>query len=313
VGEHERNLQDFLQKDKIVTYASQFDIIGVTPMQELLQEMDSSLKGASAGQRRLLMLFIEDPLFFAFHSAGEIGKKASVSESTVIRWTQKLGYKGFLAFQQVVQVKMAEEKIQQQQSAAPQKESFLSSLFDEDAETINRLKKTLSEDQFLKAIDQISQADTIYVTSDFYDYGLAHLFSHWLNILLSRTVLLVEGDMNYYVQLSKIGKQDVVIALTFPRYTKTIIETIMTSKEQEASVIVITDTNESPASLLADVLLTVPINTNLNIDSYTAVLSLLTSIMRFVSVREIETVSENVKRIEKMYEKKNIFLTKERT
>ena len=259
------------------------------------------------------MLFKEDPLFFAFHSAGEIGKKANVSESTVIRWTQKLGYKGFLAFQQVVQVKMAEEKIQQPQPAAQQEESFLASLFDEDTETISRLKKTLSEDQFMKAIDQISQARTIYITSDFYDYGIAHFFSHWLNILLSRCVLLMESDVNYYVQLSNVGKQDVVIALTFPRYTKSIIDILMTSKEQGASSIVITDTDESPASLLADVLLTVPINTSLNIDSYTAVLSLITSIMRFVSVQELESVSENLKRIEKLYEKKNVFLTKERT
>jgi DNA-binding MurR/RpiR family transcriptional regulator len=120
----------------------------------------------------------------------------------------------------------------------------------------------------------------------------------------------MQGDTEYYHQLSKLSNDDVLIALAFPRYT---METLQIAKEQASTIIVFTDRRDSPVTPFGDEVLIVPISTNLSIDSYTAVHALLTSIMRFLYVKEHEQVKRNLARIDAMYERKSIFIHSEPT
>ena len=283
-------------------------------MKDLLHKIDNSYKDFSAGQKRIADLYKENQIVLAFSSALEVGKKVNVSESTVIRWAQKLGFKGYAEFQSVMQKKLAEQRIEQVEDDDTQvyaSQSILKNLLDADIKSISHLKETLREEQLLQVVDLIGSAKKIYVTSNFFDFGLAHSFTHWMNRVLDHTELLMQGDMQYYHQLSKLTKDDVLIAFAFPRYTKNVMETLQTAKEQGTSVIVITDKTDAPVAPYADELLLVPISTNLSIDSYTAVHALLTSIMRFIYVKEHEKVKENLIRIDAMYERKEIFIQSE--
>lgn len=283
-------------------------------MKDLLHEIENSYKDFSAGQKRIADLYKENQIVLAFSSALEVGKKVNVSESTVIRWAQKLGFKGYAEFQSVMQKKLAEQRIEQVEDEDTEvfaSQSILKNLLDADIKSIAQLKETLQEEQLLQVVDLIGSARKIYVTSNFFDFGLAHSFTHWMNRVLDHTELLMQGDMQYYHQLSKLTKDDVLIAFAFPRYTKNVMETLQTAKEQGTSVIVITDKADAPVAQYADELLLVPISTNLSIDSYTAVHALLTSIMRFIYVKEHEKVKENLIRIDTMYERKEIFIQSE--
>ncbi len=285
-------------------------------MKDLLHKIENSYKDFSAGQKRVADLFKENQIVLAFSSALEIGKKVNVSESTVIRWAQKLGFKGYAEFQHVIQKKLAEQRIEQveddEKNAYPS-QSILKNLLDADINSIAQLKETLQEEELLQTVDALVSATKIYVTSNFFDYGLAHTFTHWMNMVLNHTELLMQGDVQYYHQLSKLTEEDVLIAFAFPRYTKNVLETLQTAKEQGATVIVITDTMEAPVAKYGDKVLIVPVSTNLSVDSYTAVHALLTSIMRFIYVKEHEKVKRNLERIEMMYERKEIFVQKELT
>jgi DNA-binding MurR/RpiR family transcriptional regulator len=280
-------------------------------MQDLMQGISKSYKNFSSGQKKIVDLFIEEPIFLAFSSALEVGKRVKVSESTVIRWTQKLGYKGYAEFQQVVQRKLAEERLGQSADMAiaspPTNQSFLENLLDADIASIVELKKTVDEDKLLQAVDSISQAKGVYVTSNFFDYGLAFSFTTWLNLTLGHAELLMQGDPDYFRKLSKLGAEDVVVAFIFPRYTRAALDTLDAAKKRGAKVIVVTDTPESPGHDYADIALEVAVNSNLNIDSYTAVHALLTSIMRFVYVKDHEKVKGNLEKVEIIYKEKNIF------
>ncbi|MGE6486772.1 MurR/RpiR family transcriptional regulator [Paenisporosarcina sp. NPDC076898] len=285
-------------------------------MKDLLHKIENSYKDFSAGQKRIADLFKENQILLAFSSASEIGKKVEVSESTVIRWAQKLGFKGYAEFQHVIQKKLAERRIEQvedQDTTEYTSQSIVKNLLDADIKSISQLKETLQEEQLLQVVDLIGSAKRIYVTSNFFDFGLAHSFTHWMNRVLDKTELLMQGDMQYYHQLSKLTEDDILIAFAFPRYTKNVMETLQTAKEQGSTVIVITDHVDAPVAPYADELLLVPISTTLSIDSYTAVHALLTSIMRFIYVKEHEKVKQNLARIDAMYERKGIFTRNETT
>lgn len=279
-------------------------------MQDLLRSVSESYEHFSSGQKKVGDLFFREPIFLAFSSALEVGRRVNVSESTVIRWTQKLGYKGYAEFQQVVQRKLAEDRLEQsEQEARPPNadQSFLENLFDAEIASIVKLKQSMKEDVLLQAVDLISSANRIYVTSDFFDYGLAHWFAGWLDMTVGSTEMIFPSDRHYYSQLAKLEPGDILIAFVFPRYTKMVVETVQSAKDRGAGVVLLTDSSKSPAVNFADISLTVDVSTNLNIDSYTAVHALLTSVMRFVYVKEHTKVKENLARLEAVYNDKNVF------
>lgn len=280
-------------------------------MQDLLRNVSDSYKDFSSGQKKIGDLFFKEPIFLAFSSALEVGKRVNVSESTVIRWSQKLGYRGYAEFQHVLQRKLAEERFEQVEEAnvqPPVEQSFLANLLDADIASISQLKQTMDEDQLLQAVDWIGQARNIYVTSNFFDYGLAHFMTSWLSLTLDHAELLMPGEGRYYRQLSDLTSEDTLIAFVFPRYTKSVLDTLATAKKQGAKVILITDAMDSPAAAAADIALEVNVNSNLNIDSYTAVHALIASIMRFIYVKEHAKVKSNLAKVEAIYKEKEIFI-----
>lgn len=283
-------------------------------MQDLLRNVSDSYKSFSSGQKKLGDLFFREPTFLAFSSAFEVGKRVQVSESTVIRWTQRLGYKGYTEFQQVIQRKLAQERIEQAQvetSKPLSEQSFLENLLDADISSIVKLKKTMDEEKLLQVVDKISNADHIFVTGNFFDYGLVHWFSSWLNMAIDRTQMIMPEEGEFYSQLAKVKQDDLVIAFVFPRYTKLLVETLRIAKLQGAEIVILSDSYESPAAELADISLKVSVNSNLTIDSYAAVHALLTSIMRFVYVKDHAKVKDNLSRIEEVYKEKDLFIPME--
>lgn len=277
-------------------------------MQDLMRTISKSYENFSAGQKKVGDLFIEEPIFLAFSSALEVGRKVNVSESTVIRWAQKLGYRGYAEFQEVVQQKLAQERIEQNNADAAQQisnQSFLKNLLDSDIALLQQLKQQLDEEKLLQVVDGISQSKKLYITGNLFDYGMVHSFANWLNHTLNHTELLMPGDAHYYLQLSKLEEDNTVIAFSFPRYEKKVTETLETARRQGTNIIVIADSSKAPTLELADIFLQVPMSSNLGIDSYTAVHALMTSIMRFVYVKEHTKVKENLERIDAVYTEKD--------
>ncbi|MTD31073.1 MurR/RpiR family transcriptional regulator [Planomicrobium sp. YIM 101495] len=279
-------------------------------MQELLRIISDSYKHFSSGQKKVAELFFDKPIVLAFSSALEVGRQVEVSESTVIRWTQKLGYRGYAEFQHVLQRKLAEERIEQVQevSADSDGQSFLGKLLDSDIANIHKLKQVIDEETLLHAVDRISEAHKVYVTSNFFDEGLASWFSTWLNGALNHTDVLMPDQSTYYQSLSRLEQGDVMVALVFPRYTRAVLETLAMAKEKGAYIIILTDPDDSPAAAYADIALRVAVDSNLNIGSYTAVHALLTSLMRFIYVKQHAEVKANLEKAEVLFKERNVFL-----
>lgn len=278
-------------------------------MQDMLRAISNSYNNFSSGQKKISDLFIQEPIFLAFSSALEVGKRGDVSESTVIRWAQKLGYKGYAEFQQVLQRKLAEERFGQteQKTAEPVAQSFLENLLDADISSLVKLKQSVDEETVLRVVDNIINAECLYVTSNFFDYGLAHWFASWLDTALDHTELLMPSDAHYFNRLARMKSGDIIIAFAFSRNTKSLIDTLKTARELKIKVIVFKDTEDSVVADYADISIPIFIDTNLNVDSYTAVHSILASIMRFVYVKEHEKVKRNFSRLENTYKEKDIF------
>ncbi len=109
---------------------------------------------------------------------------------------------------------------------------------------IQNIRSTLDEldiDAFEKAIDRIIQARTIYVLGLRASAPIAQFFAHYLKFIFSDVQVVTSGVSDIFEQLSRIGENDLLIGLSFPRYTSRTIEAMQFAHSRGASLIAITD------------------------------------------------------------------------
>ena len=70
---------------------------------DVLLSIEQRMNTFSKGQKRIAQLIFERPNEVCFMTAAQIGKRADVSESTVVRFACELGYKGFPGLQKDLQ------------------------------------------------------------------------------------------------------------------------------------------------------------------------------------------------------------------
>ncbi|WP_342600229.1 MurR/RpiR family transcriptional regulator [Psychrobacillus sp. FSL H8-0483] len=281
-------------------------------MEEFMKILRENFEILSKSQQRVAKLIFDNPSIITFSTALEIGGLANVSESTVIRFSQTLGYKGFTDLQDTIRQSIPQGRIlvQSQEVTNFEQSSLLNDLVIGDIHNLQQLIQNIDDIKLRKVVADIGKAEKIYVVGNLSTYGLAHFFSQWLQMLLGNAELLTLDSINYYSQISKIDKNTVVIPIIFPRYINSTLKVAQQSKEHGAKIIAITDSELSPIAAYADELLTVPINSKIEIDSYTAVMALINALTRYISILEKTRVRENLENIEQLYLRNNIFFSK---
>jgi len=208
-------------------------------VEELIKRLRSNFKHLSKGQKQVAKLLFDDPSVITFSPAFEVGKMVNVSESTVIRLSQTLGYKGFAELQEIIRQSTPQGRIltQHQEVSNIQKgNSLFSDLMRGDLNNIQNLMDSLEESTIQEAAKMIGHAERIYIIGSMSTYGLAHFFSQWLNMLLGNAELLVPDSTEYYTQLSKVNGNSLVIPITFPRYMKSTVKTVDMVKKKGACI-----------------------------------------------------------------------------
>lgn len=264
----------------------------------------------SAGQKKVAKVFFESPELIAFTPAFEIGRNVGVSESTVIRLTQSLGYKGYAELQEIVQQELQDGRTLSQHQTITEVGSegpFYNKLFQEDIRNMERTMQMLKQSDFEKAVKLISNAAKIFVVGSLSSQSMASYLAHWLNMFFQNTNLLSEKDMQYYTQLSQIDDNSLVIPITFPRYVKSTIQLAEYTKVQGSKILSITDSELSPIREFSDIMLISPISTEIKIDSYTAPLALINSLIRSVAIANDKQVEKSLRKIEQILHDNQVF------
>lgn len=274
------------------------------------QQLEEKYPLLSDAQKKVAKVFFEKPEVIAFTPAFEIGKDVGVSESTVIRLSQAIGYKGYAELQKMIQQELQNGRTLSQYQTiikAGNERPFYNKLFKEDIRNIEKTMEKLDENDFEKAIQMITDAENIFVLGSFSSFAIASYLSHWLNMFFHNTSLLMEGDPQYYTHLSKVNTNTLIISIIFPRYAKTTLQLTKRTKEQGARILSVTDSKLSPIREYSNIMLISPINTEMRIDSYTAALSLISCLIRSVAIKNNQEVESSLREIEKVLSENEIF------
>lgn len=281
-------------------------------MSSVLQTIRNRMDGFSKGQKRIAEYILNDYDKAAFMTAAKLGKTAQVSESTVVRFAAELGYRGYPAMQKELQELIRGRLTSVQRINASESDikdgDLLSSTMQRDMDSIHTTIEQVDRAAFANVVEQLMQAEHVYILGVRSSAFLAGYLNFYLHLLMDNVTLVqntAAGEI--YEQIVHIGPKDVLLAISFPRYSNMVIRAVDMAYERGAAVIAITDNNLSPLMRYATESLFVRCEALAYVDSLAAPLSLLNALVLAVGRRRKQEVADTFSHLEQVWSKYDIF------
>ena len=278
----------------------------------LLATMEQKMKHLSKGHKKIAAYIIENYDKAAFMTAATLGQKVGVSESTVVRFAMELGFKGYPELQkelhQMIKSKLTAVQRMQVSESLIGNGDVIQSVLSGDIELIRATAEQTSRVAFKEAVEDINSARRIYILGARSSSALASFLAFYFHLVFESVHLVdTTGEAEMFEQMFRIGKEDVCIAISFPRYSKQTVKALRFASDRKAKTIAITDTAKSPIAPLADHLLIARSSMASVVDSLTAPLSLINALIVGVTLARREETSENFSRLESIWEKYQVY------
>lgn len=279
---------------------------------DILGRIKQDFTSYSKGQKLIATFILENYDKAAYMTAAKMGALVGVSESTVVRFATQLGYAGYPEFQrslqEVIRSKLTSVQRIQVTNSRIGDGDVLESVLTADAEKIRRTLEGIDKRSFDEAIKKIVGAKNIYIIGVRSSSSLAGFLNFNLRLIFSNVHFVqTTSGSEMFEQLMHMGEGDVMIAISFPRYSKRIINAVEYAHSVKADVIALTDSPSSPIAEYADQLLTAQSDMASFVDSLVAPLSIINAIIVGVSRVKGEEISRQLEKLEGIWDEYEVY------
>lgn len=276
--------------------------------------IESRLQGMSKGHKAIANFILESYDKAAFMTAAKLGEEVGVSESTVVRFTTELGFEGYPEFQKALQEDLKSKLTSVQRLGLTEKfESDSEALRSVVAQDITNLKDTLSlidDKEFDKAVSTILNARKIYIMGIRASAPLSEFMHFYMTLLFDDVVLVRSTCTNeLFEQIMPIGEGDVMIGISFPRYSARTINSMGYAKSKGATIIAITDKDDTAMTEYADIKLFARSSMASFVDSLTAPLSLINALLVSLGMHRKDHIQASLESLETLWSQYRVYET----
>ena len=285
---------------------------GMNMPKDVLQLIQSNMSTFSKGQRRIAAFIQESYDKAAFMTASKLGKTVNVSESTVVRFAAELGYDGYPAMQKALQ-EMIRNKLTSIQRIEVANDRYadhdvLSMVMQSDVDKIRLTLEEVSRSDFSGAVDAIVEAKRIYILGVRSSVAVSSFLGFYFNLIFDNVVQVHSNSASeMFEQLLRVGEGDVVIGVSFPRYSRRTVQAMHFAQDRKAKVIAITDSATSPLAATATHTLLAKSDMASFVDSLVAPLSLVNALIVAVSRKKKEDLAHTFETLEEIWDEYEVY------
>jgi DNA-binding MurR/RpiR family transcriptional regulator len=256
----------------------------------LFDRLRSAAGQFTRGQGKVADFISRHPDEAAFLTAAALARRVGASESAVVRFAQSLGFDGYPEFRAsmrgIVREKLGTVEMLQRSSRALEDGSGVMPLVAKlDADLC---AQTASANQWAtvsRVIGLLPTTRHIYVTGQRTSFPFAHYLALCLNQVLGNARVLGSSAADTFDQLAHLGRRDLLIAFSFPRYMNATITALQVARGRGATTVVVTDSQLSPASRAAHHTLVVASGTLSFVRSQAGTLTVINTLLAGLSLR----------------------------
>ena len=278
----------------------------------LIADIERRMPEFSKSQKYIAKYITEHYEKAAFMTAAKLGVAVGVSESTVVRFADEMGFDGYPEMQRALRSygRNRLTTLQRLNISADRLEggNLLKNVMTQDIERIRYTLENMSEESFNAAVEKIIAAKRVYIFGAMSSDILARFLSNYLSLSCDSVVHVQPiNSSGILQQLINLGKDDVFISISFPRYFKNTLTATAYAKECGADIIAITDSEASPLAEYADQLLLARSDIISYADSLAAPLSLINALVAEVGMRNSDKLEKTLARLEDLWEKNEAY------
>lgn len=279
---------------------------------ELLNRINNKYSSMSKGQKMLATYITDNYDKAVFLTAAKMGDTVGVSESTVVRFAMYLGYKGYPDFQ-----KALEELVRNKLNSVQRMEvtygrisqsEILQTVLHSDSEKIKTTLEKIDHAAFELAVSMILEAKNIYIVGIRSCAPLASFLGFYCNLMFSNVHLLTTNSSSeLFEQMVRINENDVIIGISFPRYSMRTLKALEFANNRSAKVITITDSVHSPMNLYSSCNLIADSDMASIVDSLVAPLSVINALIVALCMKRQADVAKTLTMLEDIWDEYQVY------
>ena len=283
---------------------------------DIVTRMNQNFAQMSKSHKKIASYIMDHYDTAVFMTAATLGKEIGISESTVVRFAAGLGYDGYPKFQKALEewVKSKWNSLQQMGAkyGNSSQSEILTSVIRADREKMEDTIHNLDPAAFETAVSSILEAKHVYVIGLRSCEPLASFLSFYLSMIRGDVMQLkTTSTTELFEQMIRVSDEDVVIGISFPRYSMRTLKAMEFANDRNAKVITITDSVHSPMNLYSSCNLLARSDMVSIVDSLVAPLSVINALVVALCVKAPEQASKNLKDLEEVWANYQVYLNDE--
>ena len=280
-------------------------------MQDMIDRLNQSGKRLSKGHRKIAQYIVEHYDKAVFMTASKLGESVGVSESTVVRFASAMGYEGYPQLQRSLQELVshrltANQRFEMATEIDPRE--ALGVVLKSDMQNLRATMEQMDAAVFEDVVNRLLSAKSIYVMGLRSAAPLAQFMGYYLNYIFDNVHLVSSGATDVFEEISKLKENDVLVGISFPRYSTRTLEAMRFAKRCGAQVVAITDGPMSPLTDIADLALTARTDMASFVDSLAAPLSVINALLVALGLHRKEALTQHFRKLESIWETYEVYL-----
>jgi DNA-binding MurR/RpiR family transcriptional regulator len=224
----------------------------------ILSRLESNFETFTKTQQNIARYVLSHSDEVSFLGVDELSNRCRTTASTVVRFAKDLGYRGYLDLQQDLKdlvlnkIKALGQLERVKFSGLPDKKSAAYLSINNDLANLEKLINSIGEEEINRFVDLVESAEAKFVIAYRSSYSLGHFFWYQVNKILHNIHFINQCSSDPYDVVKDITPNDVLIAFSFPRFTKQTIEFSEFAKKRGVKIACFTDGKTSPMYKLSD-------------------------------------------------------------
>ena len=280
---------------------------------EIIGRLSRTPPVLSKGQKRIAEYIDSHTESVITMTAGAVARECDVSESTVVRFASALGFDGYLEMRQALCTLVRGELTAEQRfkmTAAIPKEDVPEAVLKSDIQNIRKTLESLSKDDFDSAVRRLLDARRVYIIGLRSAAPLALFLYHYLHQILEDVALVQDSLGDVFEEIERIGNQDVLVGISYPRYSARTLDCMRFARQNGAQVIALTDCDRSPLKECSTVCLYAATDMTTFVDSLSAPLSVINALAVSVGLQRSGHMQKHYQRLEGIWDAHSVYLGK---
>lgn len=283
---------------------------------DLMKLIQIKFPRLSKGQKLIAEYILKHYDKAAFMTAAKLGNSVGVSESTVVRFADELGYDGYpklqKALQELIKTKLTTVQRIEISSDFISQETALKNVLKADMDNIRATLEKINNSAFEEVVDNIINAKKIYIMGLRSSTTLAEFLGFYLNLILDNVRVVTYGISDIFEQMLRLDENDLFIGIGFPRYSSRTVEALKYAKNNGATVVALTDSLLSPLAAEAQITLLAQSNMASFVDSLVAPMSVINALIIAVGLREKGEIFRSFEKLESIWDEYKVYTDREK-